>query len=146
MVYAPAMTLENHSSERSTRLRWATVVTTTLGNAPLAVGAVTIISGSTSHRSSDVVFGVCLAAVPLLMAWASIRLLFRRPRETTATVFVHLGAGAACCVINVFAGGFMVLGGGGLAASAFLLAVGLQAIGFALGLVLLYRAVSSQTR
>ena len=137
----------NHdSSPQSAWLQCATAAITTLGNIPLALSAVTIISGSFTHHSSDVVFGVGLGVVPLVAAWASVRLLTRRLRQSKGALLVHLAAVVVCSVINFFAAGFATLGGAGLAASAFLLAVGLQAIGFVLGVILLIKLYRQSAR
>jgi hypothetical protein len=126
------------------RLRQAAALTTNLGNIPLMVAVVTEASGSLRHHPSDVVFWMFVVVVPLLTAFASVRLLMPATRGRIATEAMFLVAVAVCCVVNVFAGGAVAMfgrDGGPGGASAFLLAIALQATGFVLSVMIVLRGL-----
>jgi hypothetical protein len=117
------------------RLRWAAALLATVSSVPLAVMAVSIVASGRSGHRDDVAFGIGVAILPILAVWASVRLLCARTaRGRKSSAAVHLVILVCCGIANVFAGGMMSMGGGD-AALAFILALGLQAIAFILTVI-----------
>ena len=85
--------------------------------------------------------GLGVAVIPILAAWASVRLLRGRAlRARKSAAAAHLAAVAICWVANVFIGGFFSRSASDIAL-VFVLTLEVQAVGFFLTVIALVKSL-----